>query len=81
MTIDIVQNKNKCSKSNYIAQTEKIILECHYLAADLIELASIVPFIEQKQVLLLSSAMTGWADENTLIIEDIRRFIDDRASS
>jgi hypothetical protein len=81
MTFDIVQNKKKFSKSKYVAQTEKIILECHYLAADLIELASNVPFIEQKQVRLLSSAMTGWANENALLIEEIRRFSDDRTSA
>lgn len=66
------------SRSSYIAQTEQQIISCHYLAADLLDLSHTVPFVEPGPVRLLSASLTRWADQMTLIIEDIRRVVDDR---
>jgi hypothetical protein len=65
------------SRSTYIAQTEQQIINCHYLAADLLDLSHSVPFVEPGPVRLLSASLTRWADQTTLIIEDIRRIVDD----
>jgi hypothetical protein len=80
MTTGRGKKLNTGSSSAYITQTELKILECHYLAADLLELADAVPFVELNPVRALSAAMTIWANETTLIIEDLRRFINDRTT-
>jgi hypothetical protein len=67
------------SRSNYISHSQRNILNCHYLASDLLDLAQSVPFVEIEPARQLSAALTRWADDMTLIIEDIRRIVDDRA--
>jgi hypothetical protein len=67
----------RSSRSVYITQAELSIINCHYLAADLLDLSKSVPFVEPDPVMLLAAALTTWANELTLVIEDIRRVLDD----
>jgi hypothetical protein len=64
----------------HITKTQLTIINCHYLAADLIELIHSAPFVEAGPAHQLSHSLTRWADKMTLMIENIHRVVDDRKS-